>query len=244
MLQVDQKVLAVETEEGAGVRVRRLLPTPKGELLDPFVLLNEFFVGRSTGFPPHLHRGFEAITYMVEGSFWHENDLGNERRVDRGGVQRFTTGKGLTYSEMPGSLDLNRGFQLWINLPQRLKTIKPSYQQVEPEEIPEERERGRVVRTIVGPGSPTRLQNHVTYGDIWLDAKREYTFIQPVEHVGFVYVYEGLVTIREERLLPGEALVTRSNEETTISTREDSRFLIISGKPHNEPIKIHGSFVD
>jgi redox-sensitive bicupin YhaK (pirin superfamily) len=110
--KVSRKVVAVETFEGAGARVKRLFPTSQLRNFDPFVLLDEFLVEPPASFPSHPHRGFKAITYMLEGGFHHTDDLGNDSIVLAGGLQKFTAGRGIVHSELPGTKGLNRGLQL------------------------------------------------------------------------------------------------------------------------------------
>ncbi len=122
---------AVHTQEGDNAEVNRLFPLP-GRLMhyDPFVLWDEFTVQPGAGFPTHPHRGFEAITYVFSGEMQHADNLGNTSTVGPGGAQRFTAGRGIEHSEMPGETQATRGIQLWINLPQRLKQLDPDYQEV------------------------------------------------------------------------------------------------------------------
>ncbi len=131
------KVLAVGTMEGRGARVQRVFPTQLTGYQDPFVLLDDFAVAEPAGFPDHPHRGFEAFTYMIEGGFHHKDNLGNDSVVETGGTQRFTAGKGARHSEMPGSGGVNRGLQLWINLPRSLKKMEPEYEPIHGDDIPE-----------------------------------------------------------------------------------------------------------
>ncbi len=239
-----RKIMAVEMAEGAGARVKRLFPTQHLKHVDPFVLLDEFFVGSSAGFPSHPHRGFEAITYMLEGSFRHKDNVGNDRQVSQGGVQRFTAGRGIVHSEMPGEAELNHGIQLWVNLPKRLKKIEPSYEQVDPPQIPESTRNGQVVRTIVGDRSPIDLHTDILYLDIRVEAESSYIFAIPPRFAGLIYVYEGELQTSETGLQAGEGLLLEAEEELSIHSQSPSRFLALAGKPHGEPIHLHGSFVD
>ena len=128
-----KKVVALTVPEGDGVMVKRLMPRQGLMNFDPFVLMDHFDI-EGGGFPDHPHRGFEAITYMLDGGMQHVDNLGNKSVVYAGGLQRFTAGKGLVHSEMPQGRA--QGIQLWINLPKRLKQMQPSYQQVDAEDIP------------------------------------------------------------------------------------------------------------
>ena len=128
MAQIRTRFSARWTKEGRGATVRRIFPGPDIRHLDPFVLLDDFGVRRPAGFPMHPHRGFEAFTYMIEGAFFHKDNLGNESEIFAGGTQRFTSGKGAWHSEMPSTDGRNRGLQLWVNLPRRLKPMPPDYE--------------------------------------------------------------------------------------------------------------------
>ncbi|MBD3392708.1 MAG: pirin family protein [Chitinivibrionales bacterium] len=244
MIATKEILKARETAEGSGARVKRLFPSGQGDFHDPFVLLDEFFVDADAGFPDHPHRGFEAITYMKEGSFRHRDNLGNDRELGPGGVQRFTAGKGIVHAEMPGHGSVNRGFQLWINLPQRLKQTEPSYQAVESDKIPELRKNGTRVRTIVGPGSPVRLNTDVLIQDITLSSGMKYKIALPEGMWGFVYVYAGRVDMLELEVRKGEAITIERGDHVEASTTNPAGILLVAGRPAGEPIRLNGSFVE
>ncbi|MDR2729082.1 MAG: pirin family protein, partial [Chitinispirillales bacterium] len=169
-MENDTIAAAFEMSEGAGARVLRAFPTRLIMDYDPFVLFDEFFVSKNASFPSHPHRGFEAVTYMLEGSFRHEDILGNSDEVGAFGVQRFTAGRGIVHSETPGDKsDVSRGLQVWINLPLRLKHIEPSYQRAAAQEIPAQRVEGGGVRTVIGPASPVKTLTETVYLDITLE---------------------------------------------------------------------------
>ena len=131
----------IKTSDGAGVNLTRIIPSPQVDMIDPFLLLDEFgsnnpddYIG---GFPPHPHRGFETITYMLNGKFRHKDTAGNEGYLTDGSVQWMTAGKGIVHSEMPEQTNgLVRGFQLWLNLPQKKKMIDPAYNDIPSDKIP------------------------------------------------------------------------------------------------------------
>ncbi|MBN1672019.1 MAG: pirin family protein [Kiritimatiellae bacterium] len=235
---------ATDTADGDGARIKRLFPAPELMHYDPFVLLDEFFVDPTTGFPTHPHRGFEAVTYMLDGSFRHTDNLGNDSEVGAGGVQRFTAGSGLEHSEMPGPADRNHGFQLWVNLPRHLKGLPPSYQQVNPAAIPEDRQDWLTVRTVVGPGSPVALNTEVTYLDVRIENSRAFPVWIPDGHRGILYCYAGAFTADGAPVRPGHALFLEDMSSFTVRAAPSTRFVLISGKPHGEPIRLHGPFVD
>lgn len=235
---------ARETMEGEGAEVKRLMPIPQFMNYDPFVLWDHFSVEPGTGFPDHPHRGFEAITYVFNGSMEHADNLGNRTTVFPGGAQRFTAGRGLVHSEMPGADERTIGIQLWINLPQRLKTIEPTYQQVDAEHIPEETFPGGKKRIIVGDGSPLKLLTPVQYLDVHLEANAEFTAPVSPEHRGLVYIVEGDIELESQTLHTGQAVFLSGVQVLQMAARQATRLMICFGKPHGEPIRQYGPFVD
>jgi len=236
-----KKMKALTVPEGDGVVVQRLMPVHGLMNFDPFVLMDHFDV-EGGGFPDHPHRGFEAITYMLGGGMQHADNLGNKSMVHAGGLQRFTAGKGLVHSEMPDGQA--EGIQLWINLPKRLKQMPPSYQQVDVENIPIDRNDGVVVRTLVGESSPTVLQTEVLYLDVSMKQRSLYQRDIPSGFRGFVYVLKGEVRLEHETLQTYEALFFDHARLLSFMAKQDSRLIICFGKPHGEPIHQHGPFVD
>jgi redox-sensitive bicupin YhaK (pirin superfamily) len=235
---------AVEMKEGDGADVRRLMPLPGFMNYDPFVLWDHFDVSPGAGFPDHPHRGFEAITYVFEGSMNHKDNLGNESTVTRGGAQRFTAGKGLVHSEMPSPEGHTRGIQLWINLSKRLKTTQPSYQQVDAQDIPEQViDRGRVC-TIAGEGSPLELHTPVRYLDVSLDEGGHFRETVPEGYRGCVYIVDGKAAVNGNEVDSGDACYMDKAGELHVEANEPCRFMVCFGKPHGEPIRQHGPYVD
>lgn len=239
---------AVETMEGAGVTVKRLMPVPDFMNFDPFVLCDHFLIGPGTGFPDHPHRGFEAITYMFEGSMNHKDNLGNESTVTVGGAQRFTAGSGLVHSEMPGATGNSTGIQLWINLPGRLKQTPPAYQQVDSGDIPEHAIENGKLRVIVGEDSPLELLTPVRYLDITLDEGGHYAEDISSGYRGFIYVVSGQAILNQQQAEAGDACFYESEMDAEsrfeIKTNRVSRLMVCLGRPHHEPIRQHGSYVD
>ena len=232
------------TAEGAGAEVARLMPVPQCMNYDPFVLWDHFHVGAGAGFPDHPHRGFEAITYMFEGGMQHADNLGNKSTVLSGGAQRFTAGRGIVHSEMPAEGSDSIGIQLWINLPRRLKTLDPAYQQVNADEFPEATIDGGRLRVIVGEGSPLKLHTPVRYLDLSLDAGASYSETVPAGDRGIVYVVEGRVDLAGQQLEQGEAGFFEHLADLDLTAAESSRLMIAYGRPHGEPIKQWGPYVD
>lgn len=234
---------AAEMEEGAGARVRRLFPTQNCLNLDPFVLWDHFSLGPDAGFPPHPHRGFEAITYLFAGGMSHEDNLGNRSTVFAGGAQRFTAGRGLVHSEMPAGAGTTEGIQLWINLPRRLKSIDPSYQAVEAGQIPERQLQNGSVRVIVGAGSPLVLHTPLRYLDVQLQSGG-YDEMLAAGHHGLVYVAAGTTEMDGTTLVAGNAYLLAGAERIRIIAVTPCRFLLCVGQPHGEPIRQRGPYVD
>ena len=240
---IRRKVAADETVEGAEATVKRVFPSQYLMHFDPFVLLDEFLLKPPAGFPDHPHEGFEAITYMLEGGFHHQDNMCNDSIVLAGGVQRFTAGKGIVHSEMPGTKGLNRGLQLWVRLPSRLRDMRPDYQQVEPSAIPEETLNGSHVRIIAGGRSPVKLHTNVIYLDVTLQPESKFVYKVDPEFNVMLYVLNGTVTIDRSKVRTSEAALLTLGEEVEVAAYEKSRFVLIGGKPHREPIILRGSFV-
>ncbi|MBT0158406.1 pirin family protein [Candidatus Bathyarchaeota archaeon A05DMB-2] len=237
------KVKAVETAEGEGAIVKRVFPTRHLRSFDPFPLLDEFDITPPAGFPEHPHGGFEAVTYMLEGGFHHRDSLGNDSIVMAGGAQRFTTGKTIVHSELPGTEGVNRGLQLWVRLPVKLQGLAPTYQQVDAKDIPEKRVNGNLVRIVVGENSPVTLQNEVIYFDVTLQPKQPFTCEVRKDFNAFIYVLEGTVKIGDTELRKSEAALLTEGDSIGLSAADLARVVVIGGKPHGEDIILRGSFV-
>ena len=241
--RVVQRIRAVSAIDGAGATVQRLFPTKALRHLDPFVLLDDFDVRAPAGFPEHPHRGFEAFTYMIEGKFHHRDSMGNDSVIGPGGTQRFTSGRGARHSEMPASDGRNRGLQLWVNLPRRLKQIEPSYVGTAGEAMPVESLADRVIREIVGARSPVVLQTEVDYLDVELIADASFERVVPEGHNALVYALDGEIELLGERLVAGEALLPTPGA-VLVTAKQPSRVVWLSGRPHGEPIRQRGPYVD
>ena len=242
----------INTSDGAGVKLTRVIGTPHLNLLDPFLLLDEFgsdnpndYIG---GFPPHPHRGFETITYMINGNFKHKDSAGNEGYLTDGGVQWMTAGKGVVHSEMPEQKEgLVRGFQLWLNLPKAKKMIEPSYHDIQANQIPSiPLDFGTVkiisgeFQSIVGPGNP---HTGVLYLDIHLDKNAKVTVPIEKDWNAFIYVYDG--EIEADQSIPKSTLAVLKNTGVFKgkALTNETRFLLIAGDPIGEPIARGGPFV-
>ena len=230
--------------EGDGVDVKRLFPLRSFMNFDPFVMWDHFNIGPGRGFPDHPHRGFEAITYMFDGGMNHKDNLGNESFVTPGGAQRFTAGSGMIHSEMPAKNGDSNGIQLWINLPKRLKKIKPGYQQVESDEFPVKNIDGGQVKILVGKGSPLKLKTDVIYQHVNLQEKSTYELELKKGMRGLVYVISGSVLVNKDSVSFDQALFVEDVSLLKFKASEECQFMICMGMPHGEPIKQYGPYVD
>ncbi len=202
--------------EGDGVTVKRLMPVANLRNFDPFVLWDHFDI-EGGSFPPHPHRGFEAVTWLFTGDMRHADNLGNDDTVRAGGAQRFTAGRGIVHSEMPEGRAA--GIQLWINLPRRLKGIAPDYQQAGA--VPENRDGDARVRHIVGRKGAIRLHTDVEYLDVTLPQGASWKHDIPDGWRGIVYAVEGGLAIGGQAVAAGQAALIEQETSVTIRTVTD-----------------------
>lgn len=247
--------------EGAGVRLQRSIATRTLNYLDPFLLLDHFASSNPSdyvaGFPMHPHRGIETVTYVLSGVVQHRDTLGNSGSIGAGDVQWMTAGRGIMHEEMPQVRPEGiAGFQLWVNLPAKLKMTPPRYQDIRSNEIPEiKREEGSRIRVIAGTvdsikGPVAGIAADPTYLDVLVPPHAVFT--QPIHrgHTAFAYVFEGKAKFDPEdtdagTLVSHPRLVVWDNGDyVRVTTTEDPvRFLLVSGKPLHEPIARYGPFV-
>jgi redox-sensitive bicupin YhaK (pirin superfamily) len=235
---------AVQGAEGEGAEVNRLFPIRGFMNFDPFVLWDDFTVSPSAGFPDHPHRGFEGVTYVLEGTMLHKDNLGNESAVLPGGLQRFTAGKGIIHSEMPSNDCTTKGIQMWVNLPRRLKQLAPEYQQVDAASVSERSIDGGSIRELAGEHSLLKLKTPVCYLDVQLLAGGQFEETLPADFRGFVYMIEGSVVANTRVLSKGSALFYDGDAKLIINSEAQSRFMVCFGQPHGESITQHGPYVD
>ena len=250
--KIKQIVEGIQTTDGAGVNLTRIICSPELNMLDPFLLLDEFGSDNPddyiAGFPPHPHRGFETITYMLNGKWQHKDSAGNEGKLGEGSVQWMTAGRGIVHSEMPIQTDgLARGLQLWLNLPKEKKMIEPAYQDIESEQIPIVKEKAGTVKVIsgnfhgtVGPG-----QSHtpVLILDIQLLENSELTIPLTDGWNVFSFIYEGDV-FAGQKLSKGQLAVYEKDGDVDFKTKDNkARIFFAAGEPLNEPVARGGPFV-
>jgi len=186
----------------------------------------------------------KRLPIYSRGQWNHTDNLGNSSTVSSGGAQRFTAGSGLIHSEMPAKEGETIGIQLWINLPQRLKSIAPDYQQVDSSDIPEQRFDYGIVRYIVGQQSPLKLQTEIEYRDIQFDGTGDYQTTIPISYQGFIYVALGNITVENKQIKKGDAYFFSEITNITITGNKDTHILLCVGLPHGEKMHQHGPFVD
>jgi redox-sensitive bicupin YhaK (pirin superfamily) len=246
------------TSDGAGVKLTRVIGQPALDMLDPFLMLDEFRSDSASdyiaGFPQHPHRGFETVTYMLAGRMRHGDNQGNSGLLTPGSVQWMTAGRGILHSEMPEQENgLMWGFQLWVNLPASDKMTAPRYQDIAPERIPEvELATGAKARVIAGKigeteGPVAGIVTQPTYLDVHLEARATASLALPSGHNAFVYVYEGQALIgtgANAHLVRGDLGVLSAGSTVTIAAGEaPAKLLVVAGKPLDEPVAKYGPFV-
>lgn len=252
-----------DTSDGAGVRLKRSLGQSAHVRLDPFLMLDEFSSDDAAdyiaGFPSHPHRGFETVTYMLDGHMLHEDHLGNRGDLKSGGVQWMTAGRGIIHSEMPQQNEGRmRGFQLWLNLPAKEKMKPAGYRDIQPDEIPVASvadgvsariiagELATATQVVKGPihGPDQGITTDPQYWDVSIEAGHQATLPVPVTHNAFIYVFEGSATIGGREVPRHNAAILREGDTLEVNAGPDgARFLLIAGKPIKEPIVQYGPFV-
>jgi hypothetical protein len=255
-------VTAHRQREGAGFIVRRPFPTQGLELVDPFLLLDEmgpvdYGPGEAVGAPDHPHRGFETITYMLEGQFEHEDSAGHKGVLRPGDVQWMTAGAGIVHSEMPSREIREKGgrvhgFQIWVNLPAKLKMTRPRYQEVAGGKIPQAASAdGRArVRVVAGEalGAHAVIDTYIpiVYQDWTLDAGADVTVALPREQQSLAYVFQGSALVGNEgrEIRDGQLAVLGAGEAVRLrGAPGGGRLLLLAGVPIKEPVARYGPFV-
>ena len=260
---LQRAIAAIPTSDGAGVKLRRSLGQSAWARLDPFLMLDHFSTENPddyiAGFPAHPHRGFETVTYMLDGHLRHEDHLGHKGDLKSGGVQWMTAGRGIIHSEMPQQEQGRmRGFQLWINLPAKEKMKPAGYRDIQPDEIPVVNLRGGGrVKVIAGmlvldggttPGPIQGLTTDPLYFDIELPAGAAFTHPIHAGYHAFVYPFEGGVDVgpsgATKRLPTHCAGVLSDGDAVTLTGgSEGGRVILLAGRPLLEPIVQYGPFV-
>ena len=255
--RVERVLQGQATSDGAGVRLTRLLTQDLQRRLDPFLMLDLFgtdnpgdYIG---GFPDHPHRGFETITYMLQGRMRHRDSAGNEGLLVPGSVQWMTAGRGVIHSEMPEQQDgAMEGFQLWLNLPGHNKMRDPWYRDIASDELPQWQAEGVTARVIAGQthgvaGAVQREDTEPLYLDLHLSAGAAFEQPMPESHNAFVVVYRGELALADQIVRPRRlAILANTPGSHAVVLRagpEGARAILVAGKPLNEPIAQYGPFV-
>lgn len=255
--ELRQIVNGEQVSDGAGVQLKRIIGSPQINMLDPFLLFDAFGSDKPqeylAGFPPHPHRGFETVTYMLAGKMRHEDNAGNKGVIETGGVQWMTAGKGIVHSEMPEQEEgLLAGFQLWVNLPADQKLLEPMYQEHPAAAIPvETRENGTTIKVVAGEtdeGTRGIIDNPYVrplYLHIALPASTTFSQHVPDTDNSFIYVISGQLSLGDKQrpLKTGQLGVLEVGSEVKVAAEPDSEFLLVSGQPLNEPVARGGPFV-
>ena len=256
---IEKVVTGMPTSDGAGVSLIRIIGQPDLPRLDPFLMLDFFGSGNPgeyiAGFPPHPHRGFQTVTYMLAGKMRHKDSVGNEGLIEAGGIQWMNAGRGIIHEEMPEQEEgLLQGFQLWVNLPAAEKMSAPNYQDIQPDDVPTVRVQDAEVKVLAGEvdgikGPVKTTAVAPTFLDVVLKSGSAAIAVKHKE-AAFIYVYEGSVIINkdaqstETMVSQGELGVLSGNgQQLCVSAEKQCKFILVSGKPIEEPVVQYGPFV-
>ena len=257
--EVSKIVTAHRQREGGGFIVRRPFPSASFRHADPFLLLDEmgpveYGPGEAIGAPDHPHRGFETVTYVLEGEMEHEDSAGHRGRLGPGDVQWMTAGRGIVHSEMPSRAMRQRGgrmhgFQIWVNLPARDKLTAPRYQEIPRAAIPEAAtpDGCAVVHVIAGEalGAKAVIETRTPIGYLhWIFSPGALVDVPiPADHAAYVYVFEGAVRVAGREVKDGQLAVLSGGNRLQLEATERAQALLLSGVPLDEPVVQYGPFV-
>ena len=258
---ITQVIPALDTADGDGVKLRRSIGAAAGLRHDPFLMLDEILADDAAdyigGFPPHPHRGFETVTYMLEGQMQHKDHMGNVGLLKPGGAQWMTAGRGVIHEEMPQQ-DEGRlhGFQLWLNLPAAEKMKPADYRDIEPTQIPEATVQGAKLRLIAGQlalagkslsgpinGNGYPVTTDPLMVDIQLAAGAEISLPIQAGYNAFAYLFEGELELAGQQANAPSALKLSDGDSVRFLSKDGARLLLFAGKPLNEPVAQRGPFV-
>tara|TARA_B100002051_G_scaffold272662_1_gene309833 strand:+ start:482 stop:1324 length:843 start_codon:yes stop_codon:yes gene_type:complete len=255
-IEVKKIVQAIETSDGAGVKLKRSIGTPEVDYIDPFLMLDEFGSDNKddyiAGFPPHPHRGIETVTYMLNGKFEHQDSTGAKGIMSSGDVQWMKTGRGIIHSEMPAMSDGKLlGFQLWINMPAKLKRNKPKYFYIKKDDLGVYKDNEKKIKVIAGKYKQAQgpEKNHNVepiYFHIILEEGKEFNCTIPESHNSFVYLLKGELKIGKnshKKTANSNLILLERGAKLVVRADKKSEFLFIAGKPIGEPIARGGPFV-
>ena len=254
-IEIQKIIKPINSSDGAGVKLKRSIGV-EPNYYDPFLMLDEFGSENSedyiAGFPPHPHRGIETVTYMLAGDFEHKDSTGGEGKMSAGDVQWMKTGSGIIHSEMPAMKEGKlHGFQLWINMPAKLKMSKPEYIYIDADKMKIHKDSDKQIKVIAGKfekaEGPVKGHNvEPIYFDVELNKGKKFDIKIPSTHNSFIYLINGEIEIGEKKhtKVKDSTLVLLSRgENLKVSAKINAKFLVISGKPINEEIARGGPFV-
>ncbi len=255
--KVSRVILSIEASDGAGVKLRRSIGSELISELDPFLLLDNFGTENPddyiAGFPSHPHRGFETVTYMIDGQMRHKDSTGAEGVLGPGSVQWMTAGRGIVHSEMPEQREGRMsGFQLWVNLPAKDKMCTPRYQNIDPEDVPEVSLDKVTLRVLAGEvegpdslvaGPVTGVATDPIYIDVMLSPGGSYRHAVPEGHTAFAYVFDGAVNVSGQDVTQHHLAILSDGDEVELSSETGGRAILVAGRPIGEPVARYGPFV-
>ena len=255
-IEVKKIIKALSASDGAGVKLKRSIGTPEADYIDPFLMLDEFGSEKKddyiAGFPPHPHRGIETVTYMLSGEFEHQDSTGAKGIMASGDVQWMKTGRGIIHSEMPAMKEGKLlGFQLWINMPAKLKKNKPEYLYIKGSDLGIHSDKDKVVKVIAGKyekaEGPEKNHNvEPIYFHIVLNEEKEFSCQVPAGHNSFIYLLRGELKVGEKshkKTDNSNLILLEHGTQLTVKSIKKTEFLFIAGKPIGEPIARGGPFV-
>ena len=254
---IKQAWQAVDTSDGAGVNLKRALGSAPGLRMDPYLMLDNFSSDNPddyiAGFPAHPHRGFETVTYIVDGHMQHKDHLGNQGDLRAGGVQWMLAGKGIIHEEMPQQENgLLRGFQIWLNLPAKDKMQPAFYKDVPAADMPWQALNDQAeIKLIAGSLAADKQEllpladrdTQPIIADLNLKAGGGLSLNLPSAHQVLVYVFEGEAEIAGQQLKIATAATLTDGDKLEVNSATGARVLLLTGKPLNEPIAQYGPFV-
>ena len=256
IVEVKKIVKALSASDGAGVKLKRSIGTPEADYIDPFLMLDEFGSENVddyiAGFPPHPHRGIETVTYMLNGEFEHQDSTGAKGVMASGDVQWMKTGRGIIHSEMPAMKEGKLlGFQLWINMPAKMKKNKPEYLYIKGNQIGEHKDNEKIIKVIAGKyekaeGAEKNHNVEPIYFHIVLNEEKEFNHVIPDGHNSFIYLLRGELEIgkkKHNKTTDSSLILLERGSQLNIKANTKSEFLFIAGKPIGEPIARGGPFV-
>ena len=255
-IEVKKIIDPISTSDGAGVKLKRSIGTPEADYVDPFLMLDEFGSENKddylAGFPPHPHRGIETVTYMLNGEFEHKDSTGSKGKMVPGDVQWMKTGRGIIHSEMPAMSDGKLlGFQLWINMPAKLKKNKPEYLYIKGSELGVHKDNEKIVKVIAGKFEKAEgpQKNHNVepiYFHTILEEGKKFQYSPPENHNSFIYLLTGELNIgsaNHSKTKNSQLILLEKGNKLVIKANKKSEFLFIAGKPIGESIARGGPFV-